>query len=155
MTKYILFISIFLWSCMWNVSAQQTVGTTNVFEVLTQPNSESGATVIFHQDSRIEQLFIDRQLISTGEEVSGFRVQVFSSNIQQTARSEAFRIKALVEERFPDVGVYESFSAPSWRVRVGDFRTRAEAEELRTELRRAFPELQREMFITPDIINLR
>jgi hypothetical protein len=82
-------------------------------------------------------------------------VQVFSSNIQQTARGRAFEIKRLVENAFPDVGVYESFSSPFWRVHVGDFRTREDAEELRVELRRAFPALQREMFITPDIINLR
>ena len=155
MAKYIWFISIFLWSYVWSISAQQTTGTTNVFELLAEPDAVSGAEVNFYQDRRIEQLFLDRQTISMGEEVSGFRVQVFSSNIHQTARSEAFRIKALVEKDFPDVGVYESFSAPFWRVRVGDFRTREDAEELRLELRRAFPALQREMFITPDIINLR
>jgi hypothetical protein len=154
MAKYILLISVFFWSCAWS-AATQTVRTTNVFEQITAKDSVSGAKINFHQDRRIEQLFLDRQTISAGGEVRGFRVQVFSSNIQQTARREAFRVKELVERNFPDVGVYESFSSPFWRVRVGDFRTREDAEEFRTELRRAFPALQREMFITQDIINLR
>ena len=158
MTKYILFATIFFFSGALDVLAQEppsATNTTNVFEQLAQPDSRSGAEVRFHQDNRIETLFIDRQLVGAGAEIPGWRVQVFSSNVQQTARAEAFRIKALVEARFPDLGVYESFSAPFWRVRVGDFRTREEAEEKRAELRRAFPAIQGEMVSVRDVIILR
>jgi len=139
MTKYIFFVCFFFLSCVWSVSAQQ-----NVFEVFGKTDA-GNAQVNFFQDRRIEQLFLDRQQLSAGEEISGFRVQVFSSNIHATARSEAFRIKALVEREFPDVGVYETFTSPFWRVRVGDARTREEAQELLLELRRAFPAFWREM----------
>jgi len=148
MAKQILFVSIFFLSCVWSVSAQR-----NVFETFARTDSVS-AEVNFFQDRRIEQLFLDRQLLSAGKEVSGFRVQVFSSNIHGTARSEAFRIKALVERDFPDVGVYETFTSPFWRVRVGDARTREEAQELLLELRRAFPAFGREMYVVQDIINV-
>jgi len=149
MAKQILFVSIFFLSCVWSVSAQQ-----NVFEVFLRTDSVN-AEVNFFQDRRIEQLFLDRQQLSAGEEISGFRVQVFSSNNHQTARSEAFRIKALVEEQFPDRGVYETFNSPFWRVRVGDFRTREEAQELLAELRRTFPAFGREMYVVQDMINVR
>ena len=155
MTKYILFATIFFLSCVLSASAQQTTDAVNVFEQLAQRDSVSGAEITFHQDSRIEQLFIDRRLIGAGGEMPGFRVQVFSSNNQRTARAEAFRIKTLIEDRFPDTAVYENFSAPFWRVRVGDFRTREEAEEKRNELRRAFPAMRREMVVIRDTINLR
>ena len=67
MTKHILCISIFLFSCVLSASAQQTVSAINVFEQLAQRDSVSGAEITFHQDSRIEQLFIDRRLIGAGE----------------------------------------------------------------------------------------
>lgn len=124
----------------------------NVFETLTEKDSVTSAVVNIYQDKRIEQLFLDRQTLSNTGVIAGFRVQVFSSNRQQTAKTEAFRIKALVKERFPEKGVYESYSSPFWKVRVGDFRTREDAQELLTELMSAFPDMKREMYIVADDI---
>ena len=155
MAKYISFVLVFSTIFVWNLTAQDPTAVLpkNVFENLSEKDSLS-AKINFYQDKRIEQLFIDRQMLSKGEEVSGFRVQVFSSNVQQTAKSEAFRIKALVEETFPDIGVYESYSSPFWKVRVGDCYTREEAQELLAELKKDFPSLRREMYIVPDKITV-
>ena len=155
MAKYLSFILIFTLS-VCNMAAQkrtneETVEQKNVFKNLSETNSESGV-VHFHQDKRIEQLFLDRQALGNGEDINGYRVQVFSSNIQQTGKSEAFRIKALVEEKFPKKGVYESYSSPFWKVRVGDCRTREEAQELLTELTKNFPSMRHEIYIVPDKI---
>ena len=148
MAKCSWFVWIFFLSCVWNAAAQQ-----NVFEIFAQKYSVN-AEVNFFQDKRIEQLFLDRQLLNAGGEISGFRVQIFSSNNHGTARSEAFRRKALVEKDFPGIGVYETFTSPFWRVRVGDARTREEAQKLLIELQRAFPALHREMYIVSDNINI-
>jgi len=155
MRNCLFLLFVFSVSIVWNTHAQQAASGVNVFEQLAKPDSTTGAAVNFHQDQRIDQLFLDRQMIRAGVETQGWRVQVFSSNVQQTARAEAFRIKALVENSFPEIGVYESFTAPFWRVRVGDFLSREEAEQKRTELRRAFPAIQREMVVVRDMIYLR
>ncbi len=166
MSKYIALITIVLFLCPFNIWAEETeVLNTNdtipegiskprsIFEILNENDTTQNA-VFIHQDKRIEQLFHDRQLLNNGGQINGYRVQVFSSNMQQTAKSEAFRIKALVEEKFPGKGVYESYSSPFWKVRVGDARTRAEAQVLLTELMKAFPNMKMEMYIVPDKINV-
>lgn len=162
MAKYISFTVIVSLFCVFSINAQDGVlkhdsiaevifEPQNVFEILTEKDSANGVVNIY-QDERIEQLFLDRQTLNNGGEISGYRVQVFSSNIQQTAKAEAFRIKALVEEKFPEKGVYETYSSPFWKVRVGDLRTREDAQELLAELMRAFPNIRREMYIVPDKI---
>ena len=156
MTKYASLILIFFALSVCSMMAQnemntKTIEQKDVFKNLLETNSED-AVVHFYQDKRIEHLFLERQALSNGEEISGFRVQVFSSNIQRTGKSEAFRIKALVEENFPRRGVYETYTSPFWRVRVGDCRTREEAQELLAELAKSFPSMRHEIYIVPDKI---
>lgn len=136
------------------VTADTVYVPRDVFALLGQRDSLSSATVAVCQDTLISQLFIDRQLVSRHVVISGFRVQVFSSNRQQTAKAEAFRIKDLVLSKFPEKRVYESYSSPFWKVRVGDFRTREEAHVLLEELRAAFPDMRREMYVVPDDITV-
>ena len=56
---------------------------------------------------------------------SGFRIQIFDSNARG-ARNEAQGRKRAVESRFSKMRAYVTFDSPYWRVRVGDFHTRAE-----------------------------
>jgi len=163
MKKYISVVILFFLLCIWALPAQMIAPNENdtvensifvpkdIFKTLAEKKS-AGAEINFYQDKRIEQLFFDRQILNSEEEISGYRVQVFSSNVQRTAKAEAFRIKALMEEKFQERGVYESYSAPFWKVRIGDFRTREEAQELLAELMRTFPSLRREMYIVSDVI---
>ena len=55
--------------------------------------------------------------------------------------------------RFPQMRPYIGYKAPSWRLRVGDFRTRDEAEEMLKQLKKAFPAYSRELTIVVDRIN--
>ncbi len=125
----------------------------NVFEVIQQDDSLQ-TTIKIYQDKRIENLFLDRQQASKSAVVSGYRVQVFSSNIHQTAKSAAFRVERMVMEKFPHQGIYVTYTSPFWKVRVGDFRTLEEAQAFRDELMGAFPELKREMYVVRDQISL-
>lgn len=62
------------------------------------------------------------------EEVLGYRVQIFVSDLEFDARS--MEEKALIEFDEP---VYLIFDSPNYKVRVGDCRSRAEANALRQE----------------------
>lgn len=84
----------------------------------------------------------------------GYRIQVFSDNNQRTAKGQAETRKNKIEEKFPDLKVYLLFKAPSWRVRVGDFKTRGEAEQVMFEIREEFPTYASEMTVVMDNINL-
>ncbi len=69
--------------------------------------------------------------------VDGYRVQVFFGSDRKEAYNEQSRFKSL----YPEYGTYISYTQPNYRVKVGDFRTKAEAQRLLTELRSVFPTL--------------
>ena len=84
----------------------------------------------------------------------GYRVQVFSDNNQRTAKGGAEVRQLNISAQFPNWSVYRMYKSPMWRVRVGDFKTRAEAEFAMHELKEAFPVYASEMMVVVDNINL-
>lgn len=86
--------------------------------------------------------------------VAGFRVQVFSDNNIRTAKNEARNKEMTVASRFPQYRTYKIYSAPYWRVRIGDFRTQREAEAAAADLRRAFPAFGKEIRVVRDRVNI-
>ncbi len=69
----------------------------------------------------------------------GYRVEIFADNNPRNAKSQALARRRNVSARFPKYDSYMIFESPYWRVRVGDFRSRSEAESAMAEIRRAFP----------------
>lgn len=84
---------------------------------------------------------------------SGFRVEVFADNNVRTAKVQAAAKKRMVEQRLSQHRVYLVFESPFWRVRMGDFTTRAEAEAAMAEVRRALPSLNSGLRIVRSTIN--
>lgn len=83
---------------------------------------------------------------------AGYRVQVFDDNNVRTAKQEAQSRKQMIESRFPLLTAYVSFNSPYWRVKVGDFTTRSEAEAAMAEMRQAFPSMAKSLRIVRDRI---
>ncbi|MBQ7941970.1 MAG: SPOR domain-containing protein [Muribaculaceae bacterium] len=84
----------------------------------------------------------------------GYRIQVFSDNNQRTAKSNAQVRERNIATQFPELKVYLLYKSPTWRVRVGDFKTRGEAEQIMHEIKSAFPAYANEMTVVVDRINL-
>lgn len=84
---------------------------------------------------------------------AGYRVQVFDDNNVRSAQRDAQSRKQQIETRFPEFPVYVTFSSPYWRVKVGDFKTRGEAEAAMAEIRHAFPAMAKSLRIVRDRIN--
>lgn len=87
--------------------------------------------------------------------VVGYRVQVFSDNNQRTAKSQAQSRERNILAQFPDLKVYLMYKSPSWRVRVGDYKSRGEAEQVMQEIKEAFPSYAGEVMVVVDRINLQ
>lgn len=85
---------------------------------------------------------------------TGYRVQVFDDNNPRAARRNAEGYHARMETQFPQYRSYLTFNSPYWRVRVGDFHTRAEAEAAMAEIRQAFPALGAYLRVIRDKINV-
>lgn len=67
----------------------------------------------------------------------GYRVQVFYGS----DRREVFNQQAKFNSLFPAQNTYVTYKEPNYYLRVGDFRTRLEAQHFLNELRPIFPTL--------------
>jgi hypothetical protein len=81
----------------------------------------------------------------------GYRVQVFYGS----DRREVFGQQAKFKSLYPTLNTYISYKEPNYYVRVGDFRTRLDAQRLMNELRAVFPTLFifREKINAPNLEN--
>lgn len=95
---------------------------------------------------------IDNQMVVPNK-VAGYRVQVFSDNNQRTAKGEARSKESKMREAFPAFNTYIVYNSPFWRLKVGDFRTRDEAEAAADAIRQHFPSFAREIRVVKDRIN--
>ena len=100
------------------------------------------------QDSRIESLISkQRSLYRIDSSFSGYRIHVFME-IGNEALKHAEEVKKQFEKSFPDIPIYLTYAEPYFRLRVGNFRNRVEAEQC---LRRIKPRFK-EAFVTADMI---
>ena len=108
---------------------------------------------VVHQDSLVTQLMRDKRSgYVRGEQViDGFRVQIYASNVQQKAKQEAFELHQRVEAQI-DVPVYTLSEPPFWKVRIGNFHTREEANAYKSTFLELYPELTGSTYIVPDKI---
>lgn len=73
-------------------------------------------------------LATDSIINSQKQSFTGYRIQIFFGG--STDREKAFKIKEEFLELFPDERAYVVYTAPDFRVRVGNFRTKLESIEL-------------------------
>lgn len=67
----------------------------------------------------------------------GYRVQAFYGSDRRQVFNEQSRFNSL----YPSVNTYITYKEPNYYLRVGDFRTRLEAQRFMNELRSTFPTL--------------
>jgi hypothetical protein len=78
--------------------------------------------------------------------MNGFRVQLFfDSN-----RSQVDKMRAQFSRKYPKIETYVTYNAPNYILKVGDFRTQLEADQLKTEVSSEFPT----SFVVQERINL-
>jgi hypothetical protein len=101
------------------------------------------------KDPRIDTLIARRQSLQaknpTAASPNGFRVQIYNGNV----RNAAYDAQAKFLAKYPGMGSYISYNEPDFKVKVGDFRTKLEAEKFRKELQNMFSGL----FIIAEKIN--
>ena len=86
-------------------------------------------------------------------EIDGYRVQIYSSNRQQVAKSEALELEAKIKDKL-DQTVYVLYMPPFWKVRIGDFRTYEEAKEYKKLFVEQFPSIMGDTYIVRDKIQV-
>lgn len=79
----------------------------------------------------------------------GYRVQIYYGS----DRRETFNEQARFKGDYPKLNTYITYKEPNYYLKVGDFRTRMEAQSLLNELKPSFPTLFifREKINAPDL----
>ena len=86
-------------------------------------------------------------------EMDGYRVQVYSSNQQQTAKGEALELESKLKESVTHA-IYVQYLPPFWKVRIGDFKTYEEAKEYKKLFVAQFPDMMGDTYIVRDKIQV-
>lgn len=84
----------------------------------------------------------------------GYRIQAYSDNNYRTAKASTQARARAIAMKFPQYRSYISYNAPTWRLRLGDFKSHAEARAALSRIRSVFPSYAREMTIVRDHINV-
>jgi hypothetical protein len=141
------FSTIIAWS--------QSIATTSDLFKSAGKNRAGKLNVI--QDPALDTLlnryilsFINLEAKNNGTSgMDGYRIQIYS-NSARNAREESGKIRAEFMSKFPDIDSYPLFEKPGYyKIRVGDFRSKAEATKPFLLISKVFPNA----YIVPDFIN--
>jgi len=131
------------------LTIMKIIYTIAFFLILFKTSFAQKGEVTVVKDPLIDSLIAKRiEVYRTGGDVTlkpnktvvsdyGYRVQVFYGS----DRREMFNQQARFKSSYPKINTYIIYKEPNYYLRVGDFRTRMEAQRLMSELRPTFPTL--------------
>lgn len=100
-----------------------------------------GQSVTIHKDPRLD-LLISKQVElnkiaykENNRSGAGFRVLVINTN----NRTKAMEVKSKMMTEFPEHKTYLVYQSPYFKIQIGNFRDRKEAEALRKKILRIYP----------------
>ena len=102
---------------------------------------DSAASVVVNKDPRIDML-VNKQIeineVTTRNSrraAPGYRILVISSN----DRNKVIEAKSTMYREFPELKVYIMYQSPFFRLKVGNFKERPDAEEYLSRIQRFYP----------------
>ncbi len=141
--NYILNTGINCFACLLLFSFSFT-SLSNAQEITT---SDPDSALIITRDARLDEL-INKQKEENilNQTMQGYRIQIYFGGVRQ----KASEVRLDFTNRFPDVPAYLSYQQPNFKVRVGDYRNRFEAQKFLKSIEGLFPTC----FIVPDEVKL-
>ena len=99
-----------------------------------------GPNVFVVKDSRLDLLVkkkaeINKKSADSKKPNRGYRIQVLNT----TDRNQALATKSKLLTLYPEQKTYLMYTAPYFKIRIGNFVEKGEADELKKELARMFP----------------
>lgn len=110
---------------------------------------DEGGELRIIQDPRVDTLLSKHLYLNEQNPgIEGWRIQIFfeAGNFSKTQAIEA---KAEFVSKYPELRNYLIFQEPYYKVRIGDYRTKIEAEKIREEIIGDYPNA----FVVKDEIN--
>ena len=113
-----------------------------------EPRKTSGPVEALHVNRRLDAVL---DTIATQNRsiryAPGYRVQVYVGNQRQEVES----MKLLIYQNFPELSAYLSYSQPTYKLKVGDFMRRLDAERYYSSIRQLIASAQ----LQPDKVDVR
>ena len=110
-------------------------------------------SIIVHKDARLDALIKKQAAVNaaikkaSARSMRGYRLLVVNTN----KREEAIDAKAKIYTYFPELKAYLVYQTPYFKLKAGNFKTRAEAEKYRKNMTSFFP---KGVFIVNDVIEI-
>ena len=124
------------------------------FVSLTALAQADSGSITVNKDPRID-LLIKKQIeineITTRNSrrsAQGFRIQVISTN----NRTKAMDAKTKIYQRFPELKAYLMYQSPFFKLRVGNFTEREEAESYLQDIIQLFPT---GVYVVRDVVEVK
>ncbi len=145
MKNLLLILALFLYHLSFAQNSSQATSTAN-----TVP----ATTVVVHKDPRIEELIKKKAAINKSTKkamdrtMRGYRLLIINTN----RRDEAIAAKTKIYTYYPEMKSYLQYQTPYFKLKAGNFQTRAEAEKYQKAMASLFP---KGVFIISDIIEVK
>ena len=142
--KLNIFLLLFFYAAIYTYSQDCD---DSIFTKIEKNNSAKG-TVKIHQSARISRAV--KSHIKVNKKINGlngYRIRIFSENGNR-AKKHALQTKARFNKLYSKIDSYMIYDTPNFKIVVGDYRTKTEAEKVRRELIKDF----HGAFIIKDII---
>lgn len=110
--------------------------------------------ILVSKDSRIDILLQKNKVmnevvyLNTLKNMQGYRLQVITTN----DRNKAIEVRTRLLTDFPGVKTYLVYHAPYFKIQMGNFREREDAEQLMNRVKQVYPT---GVFIVPSRIELK
>jgi hypothetical protein len=116
--------------------------------------AQDTGSVVINKDPRIDML-VNKQIEinefttrNSRRSAAGFRILVISSN----NRTKVLDAKTKIYRQFPELKAYMMYQAPFFRLKVGNFKEREEAESYLSGIQKLFDS---NVYVVPETIEVR
>ncbi|MEN8119780.1 MAG: SPOR domain-containing protein [Bacteroidota bacterium] len=132
----LIFIACFL---SISVFAQQRRIELAQTGLMSDGYGSNNAQVFINGNSKLINIIkYHKELNKEDIEIRGWRIRVYMGS-GKNARTQANSVKLKIRNWYPDVEPHLVHHSPYFKILVGDFRTRIEAESFRKKLVREYP----------------
>jgi len=85
--------------------------------------------------ARIDEVIAQKKQYNKSlKTIKGYKIQLFYGS-----EKESYKIKDEFKKQFPDISTSIIFSSPQWKVQVGNFETRLEADKTLVDIKQKYP----------------
>ena len=109
-----------------------------VFIVFLQNNIEAqteDGTVRIESSAHIDQMLAQKKNYNKSlEKFQGFKIQIYYGS-----EKECYEVKEEFKSLYPDIATSIIFSTPQWKLQIGNYRTRLEADHAMVSIKKEYP----------------